>query len=81
LLKTQNREKRLQDRAPTEYVITESYVRLRRNRKTAAIPESLGRDLQTRSSLLALVLDPIDHSDNATHHVDIESVVGRDLLW
>jgi hypothetical protein len=59
---------------------TLSHFALRRDRKTAAIAECLGRNLDARRRLLSLVLGAVDHSYDAPHSLDVEAAVGCDSL-
>src|SRR5258708_20856397 len=55
-------------------------IGLGRNRKTSAIAKGLGRNLDPGSCLLTFVLVPFNHTNDASHQVDLESAVARDLL-
>src|SRR4029077_4361873 len=57
-----------------------SSLALRSDGKTAAVAEGLGRNLNARSRLLALVLGAVHHSDHAPHHFDVETMIGGDPL-
>src|ERR1700704_4253540 len=54
--------------------------RLGGDRKSAAIAKRLGRDLDSRGSLLTFVLAAFDHVDHALHQIQIEIVGNGNLL-
>ena len=57
-----------------------SIFKLGGDRKTASVTEGFVRNLKTWRGLLALVFRAIDHADDALHHFDVESAIGRDAL-
>src|SRR5713226_6640439 len=57
-----------------------SNIRFGGNRETPPIAKSFGRNLDPRSRLLAFVLIPLDHADDASYQLDIEAVIARNLL-
>ena len=56
------------------------YLHFGGDRKTASVAESFGGNLQSRSSLLALVFAAIHHANHALHQPKIEATVGGNLL-
>src|SRR5579872_3761047 len=47
---------------------------------SASQPESLGRNLQSRRGLLALVFAPLNHAHHVAHQLDIITALCGDLL-